>query len=131
MLSDVGSAVSPVAGPVHGSPAPVISKVQEASGNNLPQMKQPAAIQAAAQKVAAPPNPATAPDLASLLALLNKYLNDSGKPYQYRVAPLSDNKLIQEVNPANGQVLGEFSATEFPILAAGAGVSGLLFNSHA
>jgi hypothetical protein len=63
--------------------------------------------------------------------MLNKFLNDSGKPYQYRVAPQSDNKLIQEINPANGEVLGEFSASEFPILAASAGVSGLLFNGHA
>ena len=131
MISDVGPAVSPVAGPAHGSPAPVISKVQEASGNSLPQLKQAAAAQAAAQRAAASSNPDSAPNLLSMIALLNKYLNDSGKPYQYRVAPLSDNKLIQEINPANGQVLGEFSASEFPILAASAGITGVLFNSHA
>ncbi len=131
MASEIGPAATPVAGLVHGGPAPAISKVQDASGNKLPPPNPATAAQAAAQKAAASSQSATTPSLESLVAMLNKFLNDSGKPYQYRVAPQSDNKLIQEINPANGEVLGEFSASEFPILAASAGVSGLLFNGHA
>ena len=52
-------------------------------------------------------------DVQAQVQLLNKYLNDSGKPDQFRVAPNSDDKLIQEINPANGEVIGEFPASEF------------------
>jgi hypothetical protein len=131
MVTEIGPAATPVTGAAHGSQTPAISKVQEASGNNLPQTKQVTAAQAAAQEAAASSNAATPPDLVSLVTLLNKYLNDSGQPYQYRVAPQSDNKLIQEINPANGQVLGEFSAAEFPKLAQSAGAPGLLIDDHA
>ena len=131
MISELGSALPPVTGLVQGSPAPVISKVQDAGGNNLPPPQQVTVAQAAAQKAAASAQTAGPANLESMVALLNKFLNDSGQPYQYRIAPLTDNKLIQEINPANGAVLGEFSASEFPALALAAGVSGLLFNSHA
>ena len=47
-----------------------------------------------------------APNLQAQVQLLNKYLNDSGKPDQFRVAPDSDDKLIQQINPANGEVTG-------------------------
>lgn len=39
--------------------------------------------------------------------------------------------MIQQINPANGVVVGEFLASEFPALARSAGVSGLLFDQHA
>ncbi len=61
---------------------------------------------------------------------LNKYLNDSGRPDEFRVDPASG-KLIQQVNPANGAVLGEFSVEEFPALARSVGASGLLIDSLA
>ena len=61
---------------------------------------------------------------------LNKYLNDSGRPDEFRVDPASG-KLIQQVNPANGAVLGEFSVDEFPALARSVGASGLLIDSLA
>ena len=51
------------------------------------------------------------------MALLNKYLNDSGRPAQFRVDPNSDSKLIQEINPATGEVIGEYPAISFPALA--------------
>jgi hypothetical protein len=73
---------------------------------------------------------ASQPSLQSLVAQLNKYLNDSGRPDQYRVDPQSDTN-IQEVNPANGAVLAEFSASEFPALARSVGASGLLVDSLA
>jgi hypothetical protein len=65
------------------------------------------------------------------VAQLNKYLNDSGRPNQYRVATSSGSQVIQEINPANGAVVGEFSAAEFPALAKGLGVPGILIDSHA
>jgi hypothetical protein len=70
-----------------------------------------------------------AADLASQVANLNKYLNDSGRPNQYRVVSSSGNSLIQEINPANGRVIAEFSAREFPALASSLGASGILVDS--
>ena len=70
-------------------------------------------------------------DTQSLVNQLNKYLNDSGRPDQFRLDPASDGKLIQQVNPETGAVVGEFSVTEFPALARSVGVSGLLINSLA
>ena len=77
----------------------------------------------AAPRAAEPPK-----DVQAQVALLNKYLNDSGKPDQFRVDPASDNKLIQQVNPANGEVIGEFPVEEFPALAKSVGISGVLIN---
>ncbi len=65
------------------------------------------------------------------MQLLNKYLNDSGKPDQFRVAPDSDDKLIQQVNPATGEVIGEFPASEFAALARSVGISGVVVDKHA
>jgi hypothetical protein len=65
------------------------------------------------------------------VALLNKYLNDSGRPDQFRVAPNSDSTLIQEINPATGEVVGEYPAISFPALARSVGVSGAVIDSHA
>jgi hypothetical protein len=39
--------------------------------------------------------------------------------------------MIQQINPATGAVVGEFSATEFPALARSVGVAGLLIDSRA
>jgi hypothetical protein len=101
---------------VHGSQAPTVA-IQH-SGNVLPPSGRPAA-------------PPAAPDLQAQVQLLNKYLNDSGKPDQFRVAPDSDGKLIQQVNPANGEVLGEFPVSEFAALARSVGISGVVVDSHA
>jgi hypothetical protein len=38
--------------------------------------------------------------------------------------------LIQQINPANGAVLGEFSASEFPALARAVGAPGLLIDDR-
>jgi hypothetical protein len=58
-----------------------------------------------------------------LVVQLNKHLNDSGRPDQFRVDPGSD-KVIQQINPANGEVVGEFLISEFPALARSVGVTG-------
>jgi hypothetical protein len=65
------------------------------------------------------------------VVLLNKYLNDSGQPNRYRVAPNSEEQFIQEINPATGEVIGEYSVSTFPILARSLGLVGSLINSRA
>lgn len=122
-----------------------------ASGNSLPpggntpsrlvehdtspnQQSGIAPAQAAPAAAKPPVRPATTTSQAGLPALvaqLNKYLNDSGRPDQFRVDPASSGKTIQEINPATGQVIGEFSASEFPELAKSLGVSGVLIDSLA
>jgi len=74
---------------------------------------------------AAPPSAAQA-----LVNLLNKNLNDSGQPDQFRVDPAS-NQLIQQVNPANGVVVAQFSIEEFPALARSVGASGGIVDDRA
>ena len=69
-------------------------------------------------------------DVRTLVAQLNKALNDSGRPDQFRVDPQSSDT-IQEVNPANGLVIAQFAASEFPTLARSVGASGLLFDGRA
>jgi len=120
MASDGEPVKIPVASLVHGSQAPKSVKIQQ-GGKPVPRSGKPAAA-ASAQLPAKP-------DLRSQVALLNKNLNDSGKPDQFRVAP-SDQKLIQEINPANGEVVAEYSASEFAELARSLGISGVLVDSH-
>jgi uncharacterized FlaG/YvyC family protein len=120
--------------PVQASGATIPAKVVEPGGKSLPPSGNTAVTHAAnaaqAADSTAPKRVADPPSLQSLVAHLNKLLNDSGRPYQYRVDPSSDNKVIQEVNPATGEVVGEFQASEFPALASNLGVSGLLINSR-
>jgi hypothetical protein len=105
---------------------PAISLVQsqppaaavQHSGKVLPQPGKPA-----------PAAPAT--NAQAQVTLLNKYLNDSGKPDQFRVDPSSDDKLIQQINPATGEVVGEFPASEFAALARSVGISGVSLDKHA
>lgn len=111
---------------VQGSQATTSVTVQSGSGKPLPPTGKAAAAAATATKLAAD----RAADPQRLVAQLNKYLNDSGRPDEFRVDPASG-KLIQQVNPANGAVLGEFSVEEFPALARSVGASGLLIDSLA
>lgn len=116
MASDGQPVKIPAVSLVHGSQAPTV--VVQHSGNVLPRSGRQAA-------------PPAAPNLQAQVQLLNKYLNDSGKPDQFRVAPDSDGKLIQQVNPANGEVLAEFPASEFAALARSVGISGVVVDKHA
>jgi uncharacterized FlaG/YvyC family protein len=122
MASDGQPGKIPVISRVQGSQAPRTVSAQP-SGRSLPQSGKPAAA-------ARPASPAK-PDLRAQIALLNKNLNDSGKPIQFRVAPSSNDKLIQEINPANGAVVAEFAASEFAELARSLGISGVLVDSLA
>jgi uncharacterized FlaG/YvyC family protein len=115
MASDGQPVKIPAVSLVHGSQAPTIA-VQH-SGNVLPRSGRPAA-------------PPAAPNLQAQVQLLNKSLNDSGKPDQFRVAPDSDDKLIQQVNPANGEVIAEFPASEFAALARSVGISGVIVDKR-
>ena len=150
MASDGTTGQIPVASPVQGSQA-TSSSIKSGSGKFLPQAgniataeaaarpsdtaQAAASVQAAASALAAASNVNKAPvqnttDPRSLVTQLNKHLNDSGRPDQFRLDP-SNGKMIQQLNPASGAVIGEFSATEFPALARSVGVSGLLIDSLA
>jgi FlaG protein len=116
MASDGQPVKIPAVNLVHGSQAPTAVAVQH-SGKPLP---RPGKLPAA---------PA-APRVQAQVAPLNKYLNDSGKPDQFRVDPSSDDKMIQQVNPANGEVIAEFPASEFAALARSVGISGVIVDQH-
>jgi hypothetical protein len=119
MASDGHPVQIPAISLVQGSQAPTAVAVPQ-GGKVLPQPGKPPA-----------PTAAPASSVRAQVALLNKYLNDSGKPDQFRVAPDSDDKLIQQVNPANGDVVGEFPVNEFAALARSVGISGVLVDQHA
>jgi len=124
---------------VHGSqatPAATIptpsGKVVPAGGNGAPQSAAPQT--AAAQALAADAQSAAAARrqaLAAQIAALNKFLNDSGQPNRFQIAPNSNETLIQEINPANGAVVGEYPSIAFPALAESLGVSGALIDQLA
>jgi uncharacterized FlaG/YvyC family protein len=133
---------------VHGSQAPIATPIKIPGGNSLPHTGKSAAGHARstgapahqAGATSASTEPATRPDQAATakkadiqaqLAQLNKYLNDSGRPTQFRMDPASRGQTIQEVNPATGEVIGEYSAAQFPELTRGLGVSGVLVDRHA
>jgi hypothetical protein len=116
MASDGQPVKIPATSPVHGSQAP--TTVVQRSGKVLPRGGSIPAGTAGSR-------------IQAQVAVLNKYLNDSGKPDQFRVDPTSDGKLIQQVNPASGEVIGEFPVSEFAALARSLGISGVLIDSHA
>jgi hypothetical protein len=130
MASDGNSGPIPATGLVPGSQAPIAvppasGRSVPPSGKNVPQAA--AASGASSEKAgrdsgAAQPAPPPRTDSQALVELLNKNLNDSGQPDQFRVDPTS-NELIQQINPANGAVVAQFSIEEFPALARSIGAS--------
>jgi uncharacterized FlaG/YvyC family protein len=138
MASDGSPVKIPAASLVHGSQALIPVSIQERSGKTLPpsgkNVAAPAAHAAAHQASAAEASAkvSNAASIQALVAQLNKHLNDSGRPDQYRVDPSSGDKVIQQINPATGDVIGEFLVSEFPALARSVGVSGgVLIDSRA
>jgi hypothetical protein len=127
MASDGNSVKVQAVSPVHGSQAQIPISRQEHSGKALP----PGGNAATAPAAQAANKQSSAAAIEALVALLNRHLNDSGQPDQFRVDPNSDNKLIQQVNPGTGDVVGEFLASEFPALARSVGLSGVLVDSRA
>ncbi|MDP9014361.1 MAG: flagellar protein FlaG [Pseudomonadota bacterium] len=129
MASD-GILVKPSAAPLppaQGS-KPTAVAAHPSSGQPLPANATNVAGQAALQPLppARPP-----PDLHAIVAQLNKHLQDSGRPNQYRLDSSSGRKVIQEINPDTDQVIGEMPASEFKALAQELGISGLLVDAHA
>ena len=104
MASDGSPVVIPAISLVHGSQAPTTVIVKQPSGNSLPPSGKAAAVPAADRTSAAakPGAAAATADIQTQVNLLNKYLNDSGRPDQFRVDPSSNGKLIQQINPASG-----------------------------
>ena len=132
MASDGVVANIPVTSLVQGSQAPTAARVQEVSGNVLPPSGNAAPSNAAPSNAVSSKTPSAGTvDAQTLVTQLNKALNESGRPDQYRVDPSSGDRMIQQINPASGAVVGEFLASEFPALARSVGISGLLFDSHA
>ncbi|HMK84760.1 MAG TPA: flagellar protein FlaG [Steroidobacteraceae bacterium] len=113
---------------VQGSQAPTKVANAQSSGKNVPSPGNGSAAPAAAAKATATNRSS---DLQAQVAFLNKYLNDSGRPVQFRVDPHSDSKLIQEINPANGEVIAEYPAIYFPELARSLGISSALIDEQA
>jgi uncharacterized FlaG/YvyC family protein len=127
MASDGNPVKIPAASLVHGSQAQIPVSIQERSGKTLP----PGGKRTSAPAAQAPPKASDSPSLEALVAQLNKHLNDSGRPDQFRVDPSSGDKVIQQINPASGTVVGEFLISEFPALARSVGISGGLVDSRA
>ena len=124
---------------VYGTQTPKPATVKVVSGKDAGaleaaarQPSQPVGAPARISKQPAPPATTTnRANLPQLVTQLNKYLNDSGRPNQFRVDPTSSGKTIQEINPASGEVIGEYSVAQFPELARSLGVSGVLVDSRA
>jgi uncharacterized FlaG/YvyC family protein len=118
MASDGQPVKIPAVSLVQGSLAPRVG-IQR-SGNVLPQSGKATTAPALSGS-----------QIQAQVALLNKYLNDSGRPDQFRVDPASNGKLIQQINPATGAVVGELPADEFQELARSVGISGVIVDKHA
>ncbi len=135
MTNDTKPVSAPVASVGHGSPASIKVSLPEGGGKVLPQTGKAAAGLGPVPAAAPPPKPpasATIPaNVPALVAALNKLQNDSGRPTEFRISPTGGKNVIQEVNPANGEVIAEFSASEFPALAKSVGGAGFLVDTHA
>jgi uncharacterized FlaG/YvyC family protein len=128
---------------VPGSQTPIPATVQATSGNSLPPSGKSASklattdptspLRANAQSLpkAAKPTATSKSTVDEVVQQLNKYLNDSGRANTFRVDPASRDQTIQEINPATGEVIGEFAVTQFPALVRSLGISGVLVDSHA
>jgi hypothetical protein len=135
MTSDAPSVQISTTSLVQGSHAPTAVLVHK-SGNTLPQNGKVTATPPAVQPRVTPDQQRAPhaqqpvkPEPAAQVAVLNKFLNDSGKPAQFRAS--ANNKLIEEINPANGQVVAQYPVEEFAELARSVGISGALIDQHA
>jgi hypothetical protein len=126
MASDGNPVKIPAASLVHGSQAHIPVSSHE-RGKSLP----PSGKRAAEPAAHAAAKASDSPSAEALIAQLNKHFNDSGRPDQFRAALSGGTKVIQQINPANGAVVGEFLMTEFPALARSIGITGALVDSHA
>jgi hypothetical protein len=126
-MASEGSPVLIPAISLHGSQAPTTVNAPRPSGKSVPPAGNSATAAAASAKTNATNRTS---DVQAQVAVLNKYLNDTGRPDQYRVAPDSGSMQIQEVNPATGAVVAEYPAITFPALARSLGISSALIDEH-
>jgi len=133
MASDGIPANGPVTRLVHGSQAQASGPIQNPSGKTLPQNGKTAPARAGRQaaQIGTPSTNASKPDWAALLAQLNRRINTSGQPDQFRLNTDSGHAVIQQINPASGEVVSEYLESEFPALAEGLGNPGRLVNTKA
>jgi len=138
MASDDNSAKIPNASPAHGSPPTVSHRPTSGSGKGLPPTGKVAPARLATESSTASATaatkigtvkPAASAEPKGLVDQLNKHLNDSGLPDQFRLDPAGN--LIQQVNPSTGEVISELPVSEFPALARSVGASGLLLDTLA
>jgi hypothetical protein len=129
MASDATPVQIPATSPVHGSQAPTSFTSEPSSGKSLPSGGHAAA--AGAASAASSAGRSRTNDVQAQVAFLNKFLNDSGKPNQFRVAPDSNSALIQEINPSNGAVIADYPVIAFPALARSLGISSALIDERA
>jgi hypothetical protein len=129
MASDATPVLIPAISLVHGSQAPTKVTSESSSGKSLPPGGH--AATASADSAAKSAAGSRTNDVQAQVALLNKFLNDSGKPSQFRVAPDSNSALIQEINPANGAVIADYPVIAFPALAKSLGISRALIDETA
>jgi hypothetical protein len=129
MASDATPVLIPAISLVHGSQAPNQVTNESPSGKSLPSGGHAAAATAASAAKSA--GGSRINDAQAQVAFLNKFLNDSGKPNQFRVAPDSNSAVIQEINPANGAVIADYPVIAFPALAKSLGMSSALIDERA
>ena len=129
MASDANPVQIPATSLVHGSQAPTKVTISPPSGKSVPPAGNPPAH--AAGSATKSPSVTRTNDVPAQVAFLNKFLNDSGKPDQFRVAPNSHSMIIQEINPANGEVIGDYPAIAFPALAKSLGIPSALIDERA
>ncbi len=129
MANDATPVLIPAISLVHGSQAPTKVTSESSSGKSLPSGGHAAAPTAASAAKSAAGSRTN--DVEAQVAFLNKFLNDSGKPNQFRVAPNSNSALIQEINPANGAVIADYPVIAFPARAKSRGISTALIDERA
>ena len=124
-LPQSGNGTSPAA-----IPASNISASAPQSSNSAPPASNPAGSSPGAASASSKASVSASTPAQGLAEQLNKVLNNSGRADQFRVDPASQ-KYIQQVNPASGAVIAEYSIEEFPALARSIGASGLLLDETA
>jgi hypothetical protein len=125
MASNANPVQIPVTSLVHGSQAP--TTISPSGGKALPPAGNASPSPAEGPKSSAA---SRSTDVQAQVAFLNQYLNDSGRPNQFRVDPNSDST-IQEVNPATGAVIAEYPTVSFPALAKSLGISSAVIDGYA
>jgi hypothetical protein len=128
MTSDATPVLIPAISLVHGSQAPTLVTSESSSGKSLPPGGRAGTVPAASAAKSSAGSRTN--DAEAQVAFLNKFLNDSGKPNQFRVAPNTNSDLIQEINPANGAVIADYPVIAFPELARSLGISSALIDER-